>query len=89
MRLTGFSEVLPGEPVTNRDMAERFGLHEKWLDMMTGNRTRYFCAADSPPSVPKSTGDLAVAAATAALADADVDVASLDFLVLTTASPTT
>lgn len=87
MRLTGFSEVLPGEPVTNRDMAERFGLHEKWLDMMTGNRTRYFCATDSPPSVPKSTGDLAVAAATAALADADVDVASLDFLVLTTASP--
>ncbi|MBQ0888920.1 3-oxoacyl-[acyl-carrier-protein] synthase-3 [Streptomyces ambofaciens] len=87
MRLSGFSEVLPGEPVTNRDMAERFGLHEKWLDMMTGNRTRYFCRTDSPPSVPKNTSDLAVAAATAALADAGADVASLDFLVLTTASP--
>ncbi|MFG2134410.1 3-oxoacyl-ACP synthase III family protein [Streptomyces sp. NPDC048751] len=87
MRLSGFSEVLPGEPVTNRDMAERFGLHEKWLDMMTGNRTRYFCRTDSPPSVPKSTSDLAVAAATGALADAGADVASLDFLVLTTASP--
>ncbi|WEH39060.1 3-oxoacyl-ACP synthase III family protein [Streptomyces sp. AM 2-1-1] len=87
MRLSGFSEVLPGEPVTNRDMAERFGLHEKWLDMMTGNRTRYFCTPDSPPAVPKSTGDLAVAAALAALDDAGADVASLDFLVLTTASP--
>lgn len=87
MRLSGFSEVLPGEPVTNRDMAERFGLHEKWLDMMTGNRTRYFCSEDSPPQVPKSTGDLAAAAAVAALADAGADAASLDFLVLTTASP--
>lgn len=87
MRLSGFSEVLPGEPVTNRDMARRFGLHEKWLDMMTGNRARYFCSPDSPPSVPKNTGDLATAAAVAALDDAGRDAAALDFLVLTTASP--
>ena len=34
MRLIALSEVLPGEPVTNRDLAERFGLHEQWLDRM-------------------------------------------------------
>ncbi|MDT0378440.1 3-oxoacyl-ACP synthase III family protein [Streptomyces sp. DSM 42041] len=87
MRLTGFSEVLPGEPVTNRDMARLFGLHEKWLDLMTGNRSRYFCRTDSPPGVPQGTGDLATEAATRALADAGTDVSSLDFLVLSTASP--
>jgi 3-oxoacyl-[acyl-carrier-protein] synthase-3 len=79
--------VLPGEPVTNRDMAERFGLHEKWLDRMTGNRTRYFCEPDSPDGVPKNTGDLATAAGELALADAGLDASAIDFLILSTGSP--
>jgi 3-oxoacyl-[acyl-carrier-protein] synthase-3 len=87
MRLIGFSEVLPGEPVTNRDLAESFGLHEQWLDRMTGNRSRYFCRLDSPAGVPKSTSDLATAAGMQALTTARVDPATLDFLILTTASP--
>ncbi|GAA1955270.1 3-oxoacyl-ACP synthase III family protein [Kitasatospora viridis] len=87
MRITGLSEVLPGEPVTNRDMAERFGLHEKWLEKMTGNRSRYFCEPDSASGVPKNTGDLATAAGERALAAAGADPASIDFLILTTGSP--
>lgn len=87
MRLIGLSEVLPGEPVTNRDMAERFGLHEKWLDRMTGNRSRYFCDADSPAGVPKSTGDLATEAGRRALAAAGTDPATIDFVILATGSP--
>ncbi|HEX6969193.1 MAG TPA: 3-oxoacyl-ACP synthase III family protein [Micromonosporaceae bacterium] len=87
MRLLSLSEVLPGEPVTNADMADRFCLHARWLEKVTGNRTRYFCRPDSPPGVPRNTGDLATAAAEQALASAGVDPASLDFLILTTASP--
>ncbi|HEU5107977.1 MAG TPA: 3-oxoacyl-ACP synthase III family protein [Micromonosporaceae bacterium] len=87
MRLVSLSEVLPGEPVTNRDMAARFGLHERWMDKITGNRTRYFCRLDSPPDVPKGTGDLATAAGEQALLRGGIDPASLDFLILTTASP--
>lgn len=87
MRLTGLSEVLPGAPVTNRDMAERFGLHEKWLDRMTGNRTRYFVDPSSSDGVPKNTGDLATAVGEKAIAAAGIDPTSLDFLVLTTGSP--
>ncbi len=87
MRLIALSEVLPGEPVTNRDMAERFGLHEQWLDRMTGNRSRYYCNPDSPDGVPKSTTDLATAAGERALSEAGVDPDTLDFLILTTASP--
>jgi 3-oxoacyl-[acyl-carrier-protein] synthase-3 len=87
MRLVAFSEVLPGEPVTNRDLAESFGLHEQWLDRMTGNRSRYFCRLDSAAGVPKSTGDLATAAGTEALEAAGLEPGDLDFLILTTASP--
>lgn len=87
MRLVALSEILPGEPVTNRDMADRFGLHEQWLDRMTGNRSRYYCDPDSPAGVPKSTTDLAAAAGERAMAESGVDPEMLDFLILTTASP--
>jgi len=87
VRLIGLSEVLPGEPVTNRDMAERFGLHEKWLDRMTGNRSRYFCAADGTGDGPRSTGDLATEAGRRALLASGTDPAAIDFVILATGSP--
>ncbi|MEY9940752.1 3-oxoacyl-[acyl-carrier-protein] synthase-3 [Streptacidiphilus sp. MAP5-52] len=87
LRISGLSEVLPGEPVSNADMAERFGLHERWLDRMTGNRARYFCEPDSPDGVPKNTGDLATAAGEQALRAAGVEPGSVDFLILSTGSP--
>ena len=87
MRLIGLSEVLPGQPVTNRDMAQRFGLHEKWLDRMTGNRSRHFCDPHGPDGVPRTTGDLAAEAGRRALAAAGTDPADVDFLVLATGSP--
>ena len=87
MRLVSLSEVLPGEPVTNREMAERFGLHERWLDSVTGNRTRYFCRPDSPAGIPKTTGDLATAAGEQALVRAGLGPEAIDFLILSTASP--
>lgn len=87
MRLVSLGEALPGDPVTNADMAARFGLHERWLDVMTGNRVRYFCTADSPPGVPKTTGDLATAAGERAMRQAGVEPSGLDFLILATASP--
>ncbi|WP_165986449.1 3-oxoacyl-ACP synthase III family protein [Streptomyces sp. YIM 98790] len=87
MRLTALSEVLPGEPVTNRDMAERFGLHEKWLEKMTGNRSRYFCDPAGPEGTPRTTGDLATEAGRRVMEAAGTGPSALDFLVLTTASP--
>ena len=87
MRLLALSETLPGKPVTNRDLAQRYGLHEEWLDRVTGNRSRYFCTLDSPPGVPKSTSDLATTAGQQALMTAGIDPSTLEFLILTTASP--
>jgi 3-oxoacyl-[acyl-carrier-protein] synthase-3 len=81
------SEVLPGDPVTNQELADRFGAQEQWLDRMTGNRSRYFCRPDGPVGVPKSTGDLATAAGELALAAGAIDPGSLEFVILATASP--
>jgi 3-oxoacyl-[acyl-carrier-protein] synthase III len=87
MRILALSEVLPGEPVTNADLAMRFGLHEQWLDHMTGNRRRYFCRDDSAPGVPRNTGDLATEAGQEALRTAGWLPEDVEFLILTTASP--
>lgn len=87
MRIKALSEVLPGEPVTNHDLAERFGLHERWLERMTGNRTRFLCDPHSPDGVPKLTGELASAAGRQAMESASVTPGDVDFLILTTASP--
>ncbi len=87
MRLSTLCEVLPGEPVTNDDLAIRFGLRSDWLDAVTGNSERYFCDPDSPVGVPKTTVDLATAAGAGALDKARLDAAGIDFLILATASP--
>lgn len=85
MRISGLSEVLPGRPVTNREMADRFGLHEQWLQIMTGNTSRHFCSDEE--GVPATTGDLATLAGARAMVEAGIRADQLDFLVLTTASP--
>ncbi|ATQ70961.1 MULTISPECIES: 3-oxoacyl-ACP synthase III family protein [Methylosinus] len=87
MRLVAFSEELPGAPVTNSELAASFGLHEQWLDQMTGNRSRHFCRLDAAPGAPRSAGDLATAAGAKALSAAGVAAEELEFLILTTASP--
>ncbi|MFE3983001.1 3-oxoacyl-ACP synthase III family protein [Nocardia tengchongensis] len=86
-RIIGFGECLPGQPVTNAELAAMFGLHERWLDTMTGNHSRYYCAKDAASGVPTGTGDLAVAAGAAALADAATRREDIDFVILATASP--
>lgn len=87
MRIVSLSEVLPGNPITNAELAEKFGLHATWLDTMTGNKSRYFCNLESPEGTPKTTTELATMAGQRALRSAGVDAASIDFLILATASP--
>ncbi len=87
MRLLPPAEFLPGEPVTNAEMESRFGLHEKWLSMMTGNRTRHFCSAEPAAGQASSTRELATQAGRRALAAAGAEPADIEFVILTTASP--
>jgi 3-oxoacyl-[acyl-carrier-protein] synthase-3 len=87
LRIAALGVALPGRPVTNDDMAERLGIPKKWLDQFTGNRERYFCDLSSPDGVPRSTSELAATACSQALTRAEVDPASIEFLILATATP--
>ena len=67
--------------MTNDELAELVDTSDEWIVARTGIERRHI-AADG-----ETTSDLALGAATAALADADVAVGDLDMIVLATATP--
>ena len=67
--------------MTNDELAELVDTSDEWIVARTGIERRHI-AADG-----ETTSDLALGAATAALANADVAVGDLDMIVLATATP--
>ena len=80
-RIAGCGSCLPARVVTNDELAELVDTSDEWIVARTGIERRHI-AADG-----ETTSDLALGAATAALADADVAVGDLDMIVLATATP--
>ena len=80
-RIAGCGSCLPARVMTNDELAELVDTSDEWIVARTGIERRHI-AADS-----ETTSDLALGAATAALADADVAVGDLDMIVLATATP--
>lgn len=81
VRVAGVGAVLPTQVVTNDDLASRLDTSDEWISSRTGIRQRHVAdAADA-------TSDLALRAATAALADADVEAADLQAIVVATTTP--
>jgi len=78
MAVTGLGTALPPTILTNADLERTLDTNDAWIRERTGIRER---------RVGGSTGDLAVEAGRAALADAGVDAASIDLLVLATETP--
>jgi 3-oxoacyl-[acyl-carrier-protein] synthase III len=79
-RLVGIGSRLPGRVVTNSEIAARAGVDETWILRRTGISKRRRAAGDS------DLLDLAAGAATAALADAEIEPAALDLVVVATVS---
>jgi 3-oxoacyl-[acyl-carrier-protein] synthase-3 len=77
----GCGSYLPGQVVTNAQLAERIDTSDEWIVQRTGIRERHI-AADG-----EFTSHLAIKAAQAALADAGVDAQSIDLIVLATSTP--
>jgi len=77
----GSGAYLPERILTNAELAERVDTTDEWIRARTGIQQRHIAAPG------ERTSDLAVKAATAALADAGVDAADLDLIVLATATP--
>jgi 3-oxoacyl-[acyl-carrier-protein] synthase-3 len=77
----GCGSYLPQRVVTNAELAARIDTSDEWIVQRTGIRERHI-AADG-----EFTSHLAINAARAALAAADVDPQSIDLIVLATSTP--
>ena len=79
--ITGCGSYLPGEPVSNDDLAQRVDTSDEWIARRTGIRHRHIAAAD------EKTSDLALHAAKAALAAAGIDAGRIDAIIVATTTP--
>jgi 3-oxoacyl-[acyl-carrier-protein] synthase-3 len=79
--IIGTGSALPRRCVSNAELAESVDTSDEWIVERTGIRFRYIADAD------ETTASLAADAARAALAAAHIDAASIDLIVLATATP--
>ncbi|MDU0957718.1 MAG: beta-ketoacyl-ACP synthase 3, partial [Bradyrhizobium sp.] len=77
----GCGSYLPQRVVTNAELASRIETSDDWIVQRTGIRERHVAAEG------EFTSHLAINAARAALAAADVDPQSIDLIVLGTSTP--
>jgi 3-oxoacyl-[acyl-carrier-protein] synthase-3 len=80
-RVIGSGAYMPANIVTNDDLAKRVDTTDEWIRERTGIRQRHIVAEG------EKTSDLALAAARAALADADLDASALDLVICCTTTP--
>jgi 3-oxoacyl-[acyl-carrier-protein] synthase-3 len=78
---TGIGAYVPERVLTNFDLERMVETSDDWIATRTGIRERRIAAESEAAS------DLALPAARQALADADVDAADLDLVVVATATP--
>lgn len=77
----GCGSYLPENILSNADLAARVDTSDEWIVQRTGIRERHIAAEG------EFTSHLAVNAARAALANAEVDAQSIDLIVLATSTP--
>ena len=78
---SGWARPLPERRVTNGEIAERLGVDVDWIERRTGIQERRYAAPGQRVS------ELATSAARQALADAGLDAAELDLLLVATLAP--
>jgi 3-oxoacyl-[acyl-carrier-protein] synthase-3 len=90
IRILGVGTALPGPPVDNARLAERFGMPvvwQQWMETYVGTRSRHFCRDLDTGEVRYTLTDLAESAGRRALAAADLTGDDVDAVVMSTASP--
>lgn len=81
-RITGTGSYLPGNPVSNSDLAARgIDTNDEWIVSRTGIRNRHLANAGTTSS------ELGLIAAQRALEMAGVSAADLDLIVVATSTP--
>ena len=79
--IEGVGSYLPERVLTNQELAGMVDTSDEWIVERTGIRERHIAAPG------ETTSDLAVAAAKAALVDAETDVEEIDLVVVATSTP--
>ena len=79
--ITGLGTHVPERVMTNDELAQIVDTSDEWIRERTGIRERRIAADD------EALTDIAMPAATAALADAGVDPADIDLLICATVTP--
>src|SRR5260370_13449826 len=79
--LAGIGSYLPAQVVTNDDLAQRVDTSDAWIRERTGIGQRHIAASH------ETCAYMGTHAARAALADAGIDGAEVDCIVLATATP--
>jgi 3-oxoacyl-[acyl-carrier-protein] synthase-3 len=77
----GCGSYLPSRVLTNAEIARTVDTSDEWIAQRTGIRERHIAAKG------ELTSDLALRAASAAIADAGIDAQSIDLIVLGTSTP--
>jgi 3-oxoacyl-[acyl-carrier-protein] synthase-3 len=77
----GCGSYLPSRVLSNAELSRMVDTSDEWITQRTGIRERHIAAEG------ETTSDMAIAAARAALAAADVDAQSIDLIVLATSTP--
>ncbi|MCX7151272.1 MAG: ketoacyl-ACP synthase III [Proteobacteria bacterium] len=80
-RIIGTGSYLPGEAVSNDELAKRVDTSDEWIRSRTGIRQRHLAA----PGVTSS--DLALHASQQAIAAAGVAAADIDLIIVATSTP--
>ncbi|MEM7444827.1 MAG: beta-ketoacyl-ACP synthase III, partial [Pseudomonadota bacterium] len=80
-RIVGCGSYLPERQVTNDELALTIDTSDEWIVQRTGIKSRHIAAED------ELTSDMALAASRPALAQAGIDPADLDLIVLATTTP--
>jgi len=81
--IAGVGSYAPPKVLTNHDLSKMVDTSDEWIFSRSGIRERRIAAAD------EACSDLAIKAATAALADAKMKPGDIDLLIVATASPDT
>ncbi|MBI3419989.1 MAG: 3-oxoacyl-ACP synthase, partial [Proteobacteria bacterium] len=80
-RIAGVGAALPKKILTNAEVAKKVDTSHEWILQRTGISQRYVAGED------EKTSDLALHAASAALAHAKVGVEEVDAIILATTTP--
>ena len=80
-RIIGTGSYLPARRMTNDDLSKIVDTSDEWIATRTGIRARHIAAPE------EQTSDLAVQAATRALANADIQATDIDLIIVATSTP--